>query len=230
MTWDLPIVLLSLANPPFEPIDQIDLKHLTLKTVFLLAICSANRVHELKALDAREPYCEFTPRGVSLRTNPLFRPKTVKPGNMQKVMHFTPLSGPEADPDGAYESVCLVRTLRRYTEVTKPLRSGTNQLLVTFKEGAQDKEASKVTIVQWLKFCVQEAYTLQQLPLPSVKTHSTRKQSVSWANLKNISMEDICQHASWASSTTFTKHYSLQLASSIASRHAQSVLVGALPV
>ena len=41
-------------------------------------------------------------------------------------------------------------------------------------------------------------------PVPSVKAHSTRKQSVSWANLKNISMEDICQHASWASSTTFT--------------------------
>ena len=52
-TWDLPTVLLTLANPPFEPIDQITLKYLTLKTVFLLAVCSANRVHELKALDAQ---------------------------------------------------------------------------------------------------------------------------------------------------------------------------------
>ena len=62
-TWDLPTVLLTLSNPPFEPIDQISLKHLTWKTAFLLAICSANRVHELKALDARPAFCEFTPRG-----------------------------------------------------------------------------------------------------------------------------------------------------------------------
>ena len=103
------------------------------------------------------------------------------------------------------------------------------KLVVTFKEGAQGKEAAKVIIAQWLKFGVQEAYSLQKFPLPSVKAHSTRKQSVSWANLKNVSMEDICFHASWASSSTFTKHYSLQLASSVSSRHAQSILVGALP-
>ena len=49
---------------------------------------------------------------------------------MQRVLHFAPLSGHEADPDGAWESVCLIRTYR-YIKVTKPIRSGTNQLLVT---------------------------------------------------------------------------------------------------
>ena len=93
-------------------------------------------------------------RGVTLRTNPSFRPKVVRVENMQRVLHFAPLRGQEADPDGAWESVCLIRTLRRYIKVTKPIRSGTNQLLVTFKEGAQGKEASKVTIAQWLKHCV----------------------------------------------------------------------------
>ena len=122
-------LLLTLANSPFEPIDQISLKHLTLKTVFLLAVCSANRVHELKALDARPAFCEFTPRGVTLRTNPTFRPKSVRENNMQRVLHFSLLSGQDADPDGAWESVCVVRTLCRYMEVTKPIRSGTNQLI-----------------------------------------------------------------------------------------------------
>ena len=230
LTWDLPTVLLTLANPPFEPIDQISLKHLTFKAVFLLAVCSANRVHELKALDARPAFCEFTPRGVTLRTNPTFRPKVITPSNMQRTLHFAPLSGLEADPQGSWESVCVIRTLRRYIEVTRPIRKGTNQLLVTFKEGDQGKEASKATIARWLKQCVQEAYTLQKLPLPSVKAHSTRKQSVSWANMKNISIQDICQHACWVSPNTFIRHYRLQLASTVSSRHAQSVLVGALPL
>ena len=229
-TWDLPTVLLTLSNPPFEPIGQISLKYLTLKTTSLLAICSANRVHELKALDVRPAFCEFTPRGVTLRTNPSFRPKVLKPANMQRTLHFAPLSGPEADPDNSWESVCLIRTLCRYMEVTKPIRTGTSQLLVTFKEGAQGREASKVTIAQWLKHCVQEAYTLQKLPMPLVKAHSTRKQSVSWASMKNVSIEDICQHACWTNSNTFIKHYRLQLASTVSSRHAQSVLVGALPM
>ena len=81
---------------------------------------------------------------------------------MQRVLHFAPLSGTDTDPIGAWESVCMVGTFHRYVEVTKPLRSGINQLVVAFKEGAQGKEASKVTIAQWFKFCVQEAYTLQK--------------------------------------------------------------------
>ncbi len=42
--WDLTIVLRSLVKAPFEPLDQANLKFLTWKTVFLLAICSAKRV------------------------------------------------------------------------------------------------------------------------------------------------------------------------------------------
>ena len=148
---------------------------------------------------------------------------------MQRVLHFAPLIEDETDP-GGWESVCLIRTLRRYIKVTRPLRADTNQLLVTFKEGAHGKEASKVTIAPWLKHCVQEAYTLQKLPLPSVKAQSTRKQSVSWSNLKNILIQDICHHASWVSPNTFTRHYRLQLALTISSKHAQSILVGALNV
>ena len=87
-TWDLPTVLLTLSNPPFEPIDQISLKYLTWKTAFLLAICSANRVHELKVLDARPAFCEFTSRGVTLMTNPSFRLKVIREGSMQKSVTF----------------------------------------------------------------------------------------------------------------------------------------------
>ncbi len=43
-SWDLPLVLDSLTKPPYEPLANTDLKALSLKTAFLLAIYSAKRV------------------------------------------------------------------------------------------------------------------------------------------------------------------------------------------
>ncbi|CAC5382111.1 unnamed protein product [Mytilus coruscus] len=45
--WDLPLVLLVLTKTPFEPLEEAELKYLTLKTVFLMALASAARVSEL---------------------------------------------------------------------------------------------------------------------------------------------------------------------------------------
>ena len=48
--WDLGIVLEVLSKPPYEPLREASFKHLTLKTVFLLAMASAGRRSELHAL------------------------------------------------------------------------------------------------------------------------------------------------------------------------------------
>ena len=48
--WDLGILLGALSKPPYEPLREASLKHLTLKTVFLLAMASAGRCSELQAL------------------------------------------------------------------------------------------------------------------------------------------------------------------------------------
>ena len=47
---DLGIVLEALSKPPYEPLQEASLKHLTLKTDFLLAMSSAGRCSELQAL------------------------------------------------------------------------------------------------------------------------------------------------------------------------------------
>ena len=47
--WDLPLVLQSLTRAPYEPMDQSDLRFLSRKTAFLLALSSAKRVGELQA-------------------------------------------------------------------------------------------------------------------------------------------------------------------------------------
>ena len=64
--WDLGIVLEALSKPPYEPLREASLKHLTLKTVFLLAMASAGRHKELKALLFDPQYIQFKPKGAGV--------------------------------------------------------------------------------------------------------------------------------------------------------------------
>ncbi len=57
--WDLAVVLEALCKPPFEPIEQVSERLLTLKTVLLLAISSLKRVGDLQALSVAS--IDFTP-------------------------------------------------------------------------------------------------------------------------------------------------------------------------
>ena len=47
--WNLSVVLNELTKAPFEPMKDTDLKHLTLKTAFLLALASGKRRSEIQA-------------------------------------------------------------------------------------------------------------------------------------------------------------------------------------
>ena len=65
--WDLGIVLEALGKRPYEPLREASLKHLTLKTVFLLAMASAGRRSELQALVFDLQYIiQFKPKGAGV--------------------------------------------------------------------------------------------------------------------------------------------------------------------
>ena len=48
--WALGVVQETLAKPPYEPLQEASLKHLTYKTVFVLAMEPAGRLSEHEAL------------------------------------------------------------------------------------------------------------------------------------------------------------------------------------
>ena len=75
--WDLGIVLEALNKPPYEPLREASFKHLTLKTVLLLAMASAGRRSELHALRFDQNYIQFKPKGagVTLYFSPEFMRK-----------------------------------------------------------------------------------------------------------------------------------------------------------
>ena len=60
--WDLDIILEALSTHSYVPLREASLKHLTLKTVFLLAMASARRRSELQALVFDPQYIQFKPK------------------------------------------------------------------------------------------------------------------------------------------------------------------------
>ena len=82
--WDLGIVLQALSKPPYEPLREAFLKHLNLKTVFLLAMASGGRRSELQALVFDPQYIQFKPKGagVTLYFTPEFMRKNQRPNQV----------------------------------------------------------------------------------------------------------------------------------------------------
>ena len=79
--WDLGIVLEALSKPPYEPLSEAFLKHLT---VFLLAMASGGRRSELQALVFDPQYIQFKPKGagVTLYFTPEFMRKNQRPNQV----------------------------------------------------------------------------------------------------------------------------------------------------
>ena len=57
------IVLGALNKPPYEPLQEASLKHITYKTVFVLPMAWARRRSELQALVFNPKYIQLKPQG-----------------------------------------------------------------------------------------------------------------------------------------------------------------------
>ncbi len=76
-SWDLSIILAGLQRGPFEPLDSVELKFLSLKTALLTAFTSIKRVGDLQAFSVSEECLVFGPvySHVVLRPRPGYVPK-----------------------------------------------------------------------------------------------------------------------------------------------------------
>ena len=225
--WDLPTVLKALKSSPFEPMETIDLKFITLKTAFLLAVVSARRLGELQAFDVRPQFSSISQSGVVLKPNAHFIPKVPTLQNIEAVLEIAPFGVQNRNhPQGTAKALCLCRALSLYVDRTKDIRKS-DQLFVSFKPGCEGRKVSKSTLASWIKKVIHQAYSLQDLELPvGVKAHGTRAQSVSWADMKGISILDICRMAGWKKADTFINYYKLELSpeNSASAKHVDKVL------
>jgi hypothetical protein len=58
--WELCIVLRGLRLPPLESMNEIEIKYISFRTVFLVALASAARVSEISALSAEEGFVSMS--------------------------------------------------------------------------------------------------------------------------------------------------------------------------
>ena len=207
--WNLDVVLSALKKPPFYPLKDASLKHLTLRTAFLLALTSARRASEVHAL--RVDTMVWKADAVYAYTDERFLAKVHTQWHADQAIVFPALYG---EKDQELRKLCVRTQLKHYVNRTLLLRQhkgASTQLLLCYGGKEKGQPVSVQRISNWLKLTVQLAYQSFELPLPQVKGHQVRKQATSWADLAGVSPEDICRAATWRSSNVFARHYKLRL-------------------
>ena len=138
--WNLSLVLHQLTKAPFEPMRKASLKHLTFKTVFLLALGSGKRRSEIHAWLYRNIRHQENWSQVSLYPSPSFLSKNqlARDGPAAVAPVVIPALAPSLDRSLKEDkSLCPVRALRYYLDRTKDLRSGKDLVFVSFRKSFQ---------------------------------------------------------------------------------------------
>ena len=211
-SWNLSLVLHQLTKAPFEPLKEASLKHLTFKTVFLLALGSGKRRSEIHAWQHKNIRHQSDWSKVSLFPSPSFLSKNQLakegPGSVAPVV--IPALAPTLDRSlKSDRSLCPVRALRYYLDRTSDIRQDKQLVFVSFKKGF-DKDISPATISSWIKQTVILCYELsdhQAHTLHQVKAHDFRAFAASKAFQSGVSLEQILSACHWKSHNTFTQFY-----------------------
>ena len=211
-SWNLSLVLYQLTKAPFDPLQEASLKHLTFKTVFLLALGSSKRRSEIHAWLHKNIRHQADWSKVSLYPSPSFLSKNqlAKEGPDSVALVVIPALAPTLDKSlKGDRSLCPVRDLRYYLDRTSDLGQSKELVFVSFKKGF-DKDISPATVSSWIKQTVILCYELsdqQALSLHQVKAHDVRAFAASKAFQSGISLDQILSACHWKSRNTFTQFY-----------------------
>ena len=210
--WYLSVVLNELTKAPFEPMKDTDLKHLTLKTAFLLALASGKRRSEIHAWVAnkvsnlgRWEKVSLFPSSDFIAKNQLAREgsQSVSPVTIPAL---TTIVDRQFKED---RTLCPVRALRYYLDRTKDLRGSRSLPFISFKKG-HTSDIRPATLSSWLKqtilLCYKQA-DQQALDLVQVKAHDIRAFAASKAFYGGVSVDQIMQACHWKAHNTFTNFY-----------------------
>ena len=206
-SWNLALVLHQLTQPPFEPLQKASLKHLTFKTVFLLALCLGKRRSEIHAWVHRNIRHQEDWLNVSLFPSPCFLSKNqlAREGPSLVAPVIIPALAPTLDKSLKDDrTLCPVRALRYYLDKTKDLRTGKQVVFVSFKKNF-NKDIVPAMISSWIKqtiLCYQLSNEDAQ-QLHQVKAHDVRAFAASKAFQGGVSLDQILSACHWKSHNTF---------------------------
>lgn len=211
--WDLRVVLDTLAKPPYEPLSQITLKHLTYKTVFLVTLATGRRRGEIRALARDRIKWSESDGSCLLHTLPDFLSKNLKASDPSSSLRPIIIKSLKTVTSVKEDCVnCAVRALREYINRTDGNRNGKKCLFLSMI--SSDKEISALSISHWLKSVITDCYKIyngrEALRPPiagQIKAHQVRGIASSWAAKGNVSISQIMDACFWKSHSTFTSFY-----------------------
>ena len=207
--WDLEVVLSALKQPPYFPLKKTSLKHLTLRTVFLVALTSARRASEIHALQVDT--VQFGRTAVTVSPDDAFLPKVSTPWHRNQPIELPVL---QVDADRDLRKLCVAASLKEYINRTRVARAGTGatQLFLCYGTKWAGQAVSKQRIAKWLQILIEDCHAIKGQPLQAKpKGHQVRKQSTSWADMAGVDPQKICDAAIWKSNSVFARHYKLDL-------------------
>jgi integrase len=208
--WVVAFVLYCLTKAPWEPLEQVSLKRLTLKTFFLILLASGRRTSDVGAIDVSRISFKRD-RSVTMYPAREFVPKTraAKEGGTA----FAPIVLPSLDNfvgEGEPDSLlCPVRALRSYLKRTEPFRNKRNRLFLSYQRERRT-DVTLATLSLWVKMVVKLAYSesgANDQMLYKVTAHQLRHVSMSLASRVNAPLEVLIQAGMWTNATTFHNFY-----------------------
>ena len=207
--WDLGIVLEAPSKPPYEPLREASFKHLTLKTVFLLAMASAGRRRGLTRItyssNRKGLVLHFT-----LAQSSCARTRTPNQVNDPWYIPAVPTGKSEFGPPN-----CPVRALRyyhRYLTEHPELWKDRRRLFVPIKDNNAGKELSASTISRWIRTTIVDSHAAIQNSRNlsgSVKAHKVRAVATSLQLFNKVDLHSVIKAGRWSSggTCTFTSFY-----------------------
>ena len=211
--WDLLEVLRALRRPPFEPMANISLQHLTWKTVFLLALASGRRRSELSALSFEDGCTQWGNQVVYLKTRVGFMAKRVIANRDRSVISIPALSQLVGTHQEAREErfLCPLRALKWYKQRTSESRRADKHMFMCYKEGLQHVPASPATISRWIvetvRFSLRTIVKKGGIPFLKVRAHEVRALASSLSYLSGTDWEQLLSAGYWKAQDTFINFY-----------------------
>jgi hypothetical protein len=210
--WDLRVVLQSLTKAPFEPLANVPLKFLTLKTVFLITLASGKRRSEVHALlhsrvrrDKNWSYVSLEPSSRFIAKNQIARNSV----NILQPIIINSLSSTLSEELKDDRLLCPVRALRYYLERTKDIRGDRELLFISHWQGHKS-DIKRCTISSWLVQTIRlalQSCSEEAAKICNVKAHDIRALAASWAFKSGVSLDDVMKACSWRAHNTFISHY-----------------------
>lgn len=208
--WDLAFVLYCLTREPWEPLQDLNIRRLTLKTFFLLLFASGRRRSDLGAIDVTRT--AFRSDGsLVLYPERGFLPKTRAATEGEKA--FSPIVIPSLSSlVGSQEQdacLCPVRVVRQYITCSNTYRRGRHRLFLSFQR-QRSSNITNQTLSLWVKLLVRAVYAesgAESRDIYRISAHQVRHISMSLASHVGAPLESLVRAGMWTNPNTFISHY-----------------------